>query len=212
MIGNLKANFFSSDYISTDVEKGVILSKGGTRLISLTEDFLKGFRNALIDETGPANRLVFYNCGKNWGLNMARRFEKEISNYYGTELKDLSMAFFDSQLKEFWLRYGWGEIDINWHQASETGIFDIKIKNPAFSSVFAETENFSDDIFAGILGSFFSYFSNQDLICFQTGFDSNQSEGTSLFVLGIKPRLKDVEDMISSKISHNEIMQKLIKT
>jgi predicted hydrocarbon binding protein len=204
----MKASYFSDSYLQLDVNTGVINNTNGTRLLGLSEDFLRGFRRALIDETGEANRLVFHTCGKTWGANLALRLEKELASHYEIPLNQLPMYEFGLLLSEFWMRHGWGELQVNWQEAHTTGVFDITLVSPAFSSAFGETEVFSDDVFTGILEAVFSHFSGQDLACYQTAFET-EPVLCSRFVLGLRNRLKQVPDWVQSQKLHTEIVQQL---
>jgi len=213
----LKGNYFGADYLNADVKAGVLKNRSGTRLLALNEDFLLGFRRALLEETGQAHHAVFETCGKTWGENMARRFEKELGLYYEAQFHEMPMSMFSLLFKDFWSRHGWGELTINWEEGFAKGIFEVKILNPAFSSIFAKDESideadgtggrFHDDVFTGVLKAFFSRFANRELNCYQTGAGEEAGLLVSYFVVGVAERLHKVPDMVSAQKSHAEILK-----
>lgn len=212
-----KGNYFDRHYLSLDVPSGRIENRAGTRLIALNEDFLLGFYQALIEETGQAHHVVFETCGKTWGENMATRLKKEISNYYECPLHELPMSLFASLLKALWQRHGWGEIQIDWEQGFSEGIFAVTVYNPAFSSIFAKAEcakttQIRDDIFTGILKAFFSRWAENDLACYQTQYEVQGEERYSHFILGLPQRLSQVPDLLRSGKTHTEILTRILES
>ena len=203
----LKGDYFDENYVKFDVDEGVMKNRAGTRLLGLSEDFLKGFRKAVMEETGEAHHVVFETCGKTWGENLAQRFQKETSLYYESEFQALPMSMFSLLFKNFWSRHGWGELDIDWEQGYRDGVFEVAVHNPAFSSIF-DAEGLNDDIFTGVLSAFFSRFAGQELECFQTE-EHVSEEGVRLsrFLLALPDRLGRVPDMVLSQKSHQEIVQ-----
>ncbi len=205
----LRGDYFDENYVKFNVDDGVIKNKAGTRLLALSEDFLKGFRKALIEETGDAHHVVFETCGKTWGENLASRFEKETSLYYETEFANLPMSMFSLLFKNFWERHGWGELSIDWEAGFRSGIFEVQVINPAFSSIFEAEDGFNDDIFVGVLSAFFSRFAQRELTCYQTGEERTDDGLISSFVLGTSERLENVPDRVLAQKSHADIMAEL---
>lgn len=213
----LKGNYFGPDYMTFDVKEGLLKNSGGTRLIALSEDFLLGFRQALLEETGQAHHVVFETCGKTWGENLARRLEREISAYYEQPFRELPMSLFTLMLQECWLRHGWGELVVGWEDGYQGGLFTVRIDNPAFSAIFgqvAEAESprrFDDDVFTGLLASLFSRFSARELHCVQIGHvsDPGQNLLASWFVIGLPERLNPASELVLSGLDHEEILSRL---
>lgn len=213
----LKGNYFNRQYMQLAVKEGVIENPSGTRVIALTEDFLIGFRKALIEETGQAHHAVFETCGKTWGENMAKRLEQEIEKHYECKFYELPMSMFAVLFKAFWSRHSWGELTIDWEEGYANGIFEVHVKNPPFASIFGQVDTaedlaemkkeglFHDDVFTGLIGAFFSKFARRELKCFQTA-QTHASEIESAFVVGIPERLQQVRDMVVSGRSHAEIL------
>jgi uncharacterized protein len=202
----LKGDYFDENYVKFDVDDGVIKNRAGTRLLALSEDFLRGFRKAVMDETGDAHHVVFETCGKTWGENLARRFQKETALYYECEFEALPMSMFSLLFKNFWARHGWGELEINWEQGYHEGVFEVVIHNPAFSSIFG-AEGLNDDIFVGVLSAFFSRFAGRELQCIQTEESVSGDIRLSRFILSLPERLARVPDMVLSQKSHQDIVQ-----
>ncbi len=213
----LRNNYFGESYLSLDVRDGILHNPAGTRLITLSEDFLLGFRKALIEETGQAHHIVFETCGQTWGENMVRRLEKEISEYYDCPFKELPMSMFTLLLKDCWTRHGWGELEIDWEEGFKQGLFAVKIINPAFSAIFSKAEedeeysgkNLNDDVFTGLLSAFFSRFADQKLVCYQIGHAREDQLPVSWFITGVAERLKKVPDLVRSGKSPELIYQQV---
>lgn len=212
----LRGNYFKEPYLSLDVRDGVLRNPSGTRVISLNEDFLLGFRKALIEETGQAHHIVFKTCGQTWGENMVIKLEKELAAYYDAPFKDLPMSMFTLLLKDCWQAHGWGELEVDWEQGFQQGLFAVRIINPAFSDIFAqqadddeEGTGFDDDVFTGLLAAFFSRFAAQELVCFQIGHVKTDQLPVSWFITGRADRLTDVPNLVRSGLSPEEIYQRL---
>ncbi|PKL77220.1 MAG: hypothetical protein CVV27_06270 [Candidatus Melainabacteria bacterium HGW-Melainabacteria-1] len=215
----LKGNYFGPEYLNFDVKGGMLNNTGGTRLIALSEDFLLGFRKALLEETGQAHHVVFETCGRTWGENLARRLEREISAYYEQPFRELPMSMFTLMLQECWIRHGWGELSVGWEAGHQDGLFAIKIENPAFSAIFSSSPDpdapagtpFDDDVFTGLLASLFTRFAARELQCIQIGHQrkTEQDPLTSYFVVGVPERLKPTAEWVRSGLSHEEIMSRL---
>lgn len=203
----LKGDYFDENYISFDAGEGVIKNRAGTRLLALSEDFLKGFHKAVVEETGEAHHVVFETCGKIWGENLVKRFVKEMELYYETDFSALPMSMFSLLFKNFWKRHGWGELDIDWSKGYESGVFELTVTNPAFSTIFVSEDDLNDDIFAGVLSSFFGHFAGQKLECVQTSEEQVDGIKLSRFILSVADRLDRVPDMVMSKKTHSEILE-----
>ena len=203
----LKGNYYDENYVDFKVKEGVLVNRSGARLIALNEDFLKGFRKALIEETGEAHHIVFETCGKTWGERLVKNFEKELSLYYEVSFQEMPMSMFTLLFKSFWEEHGWGDIHVDWETGFQHGLFEIHVNNPAFSDIFSDNTELNDDIFVGVLEAFFNHFSGQELKCYQTSNQQNESMNTSSFILGLPERLEKVPDMVLSGKSHQEIKE-----
>lgn len=197
-------NYYTDDYLSTDVKRGVTLNRAGTRLLALTNDFLIGLRTALNQECGEAADTVLKSCGRNWGTQFARKFERELSEFYHQPLSDFPLMMFEACLIEAFSRHGWGSIAIDLsHQ--DKGLLLIELDNAVYADLLGKSEAPVDTLMGGLLAGLFSYLSGQEL-------DAVQSEckacggKTSRFVLTLAARLAGVN---LAKKSHAEIVAAL---
>ncbi|MFN4149555.1 MAG: hypothetical protein ACK4IX_01315, partial [Candidatus Sericytochromatia bacterium] len=179
------------------------------RLITLTEDFLKGFNNALYDETKDASGIVLETCGKFWGKGFIKKFREEIKSYHGKDLSEIPMFTVNILFQDLWKKHGWGKITINWKEAFETGIFSIEVENSVFSEILGSENTLSDQIFQGFFSSVFSDILSKQLDCFQTEYKEYGLYSKSTFILAIPERTKDVQSMVEGKKSHDEILSNI---
>ncbi|MBC7473224.1 MAG: hypothetical protein H7263_02950 [Candidatus Sericytochromatia bacterium] len=208
----IKGSFFNQNYLKTDIEAGTISNSGGNRVLFLTEDFLKGFKNSLKSETDEAYKIVLETCGKFWGQAFIKKFRIEVNGFYHEDLNEMTVYNLNRLIQDLWKYHGWGEININWKEAFSTGIFDIKIKNSAFADIIGDNTADSENIFKGMLPAIFSDLSGKDLECYQTSYQVFGNETLTTFVLGIPSRLKKINEMLKEELGHDEIVKKLNKT
>lgn len=201
-------NYFSSpDFLSFDVKAGVLRSRGGTRMIAVNEDFLRGFVAACEHETGPAATLVLRRCGEFFGQRLARRFEAELGQYAGVSLRDRNMAEFDILVRDLWGGTGLGRLSVDWDRGQH-GFLAIKLDDSPMQDI-GPSGHTGDDMFAGILGGFFSGFCDAEMRSVQTGdLRLGDKEGTT-FILASFEVAKRAEGMRANKLRHSEIVAAL---
>jgi len=205
------SNYFSKGYINHDTAAGVITNRGGSRLCFLSEDFLIGFKEALVEETGDAYNIVFKTCGKYWGELFIKRLSKEVETFYNKSINDLSILKLNGLFESLWLEHGWGEISIDWKNAHNSGVFEIEIKNSAFPDIFAEKNKLNDDIMSGLLSAILSHFSQKEMVCHQTQYIVLENQPTiSKFIAVVSERAANIPDMVSEQKSHREIFKQLV--
>lgn len=204
--------YFDKNYMSADVLTGVITNKQGTRLLSITEDFLNGFKKALEYEVGDSYKIVLTTCGKNFGKSFAKRFKQEIKKFYEEEITDLPVFTINELFKDLFLNHGIGDIKINWKEAFTTGVFNIEVKNSVFSDLICKDNDKSDYILQGFLGGLFSELFGKDLSCYQTDYKRYGTYSISNFIISIEERMKDIESWINNNLSHEDIYQKVKNT
>jgi len=204
----MRGNFFAeSTYLKTDIVKGTTHNRAGTRIVCLTADFLHGLRRAVGDECGPAADLVFKSCGKKWGALFAKRFEQEMSDFYGRPLQDFMLALFQACLSELFSHHGWGKptLDLSKH---ERGLIVIEVKEPIYADLVGKADQPVDTLLAGIFAGFFSQLSGQDLGCVQTECKACGADA-SRFVLALSQRLTPVPAWVQNGKGHEEILGQL---
>ena len=201
-------NYFTSPhFLRFDVKSGVLRSRGGTRMIAVNEDFLRGFVAACEHETGPAASLVLRRCGEFFGRRLARRFEAELGQYAGVSLRDRNMVEFDALVRDLWDGCGLGRIEIDWDRGQH-GFLPIRLSDSPMQDI-GPSGHTGDDMFAGILCGFFSGFCDADMRSVQTGdLRLGDKEGTT-FIVAIVEIVRRVEGMRANKQRHSEIVAAL---
>lgn len=201
-------NYFSGpNFLNFDVKAGVLRSRGGTRMIAVSEDFLRGFVAACEHETGPAATIVLRRCGEFFGQRLARRFEAELSAYAGVSLRDRNMAEFDILVRDLWNGSGLGKLTVDWDRGQH-GFLPIKLEDSPMQDI-GPSGHTGDDMFGGILGGFFSGFCDADMRSVQTGdLRLGDKEGTT-FIIASFEVAKRTEGMRANKLRHSEIVAAL---
>lgn len=201
-------NYFSSpQYIRSELRAGVLRSRGGTRLVGISEDFLRGFVLACEHETGPATGLVLRRCGSFFGARLARRSEAELSAYLSRSLRDCTMSEFTFLVSDLWQSSGMGELRIDWSRG-QYGFLSAKLLNSPMQDI-GPKGHLADDLFEGLIEGFIGHFTDESLTCIQTGdLRLGDKDGTT-FVL-VPPDLGTrVRELRRSKLSHSQIVAQL---
>lgn len=202
--GNLYAEGL---YARTDVARGVTRNRLGTRLCALSSDFLIGLRRAITEECGSAAELVFKTCGTKWGRLYARRFEKELSEFYGRPLAEFTMATFMACLVELFSHHGWGKLRLDLDRYDK-GLLLVELDNAIMAGLVQTAEQPVDTLFAGIFAGFFAELTGQDLDCVQTTCAACGAP-TSRFIIGLRTRLESVPGWLQEGQSHDVIVTAL---
>lgn len=205
----LAGNYFAPDaYIQGDFEAGLIESRHGDRLVALPETLLRGIYDGIEAEIGQASGLVIFNCGRWWGKSFYARFVEEVSQYYGKSIAELEMVELLQCIKECWKAHGWGtfNLDVSYYQQ---GFLIVKVNNSAFAEVARkDSDQPACYLEAGILSSFFSQLTGQNLHCVQTECES-QGADSNYFVIGLPQRLQAAEAWLEEGQDHHTIIKRL---
>jgi len=203
-----RPNFYAENgYCTTEVPRGVMRNRAGTRMIALTTDFLLGLRRALTDECGPAADTIFKSCGRKWGILFARRFEKELGDYYGLPLRDFTMAMFLSCLSEAFSHNGFGRLTLDLDHQHQ-GLLIAEVRQAIMAGLVGQAEQPADAMMAGVFVGFFSQLSGETLDCVQTTCAACGSDA-SRFVIGLSERLTAVPGWVEAGKSHADIVAAL---
>ncbi|MBF2055879.1 MAG: 4-vinyl reductase [Cyanobacterium sp. T60_A2020_053] len=206
----IKGNYFAPDaYVQGDFELGLLETRQGSRLIALPEVFLQGMYEGLEEEIGQASGVVLYNCGRWWGKNFYRRFVLEISEYYEKALADMEMIEFISSLKQCWKTHGWGVADFDFDYYSQ-GFIVVRSVNSPFAMAAPPNQRFSCQTEAGVLASFFSQLTGEELGCLQTSCESMGAEANH-FVIGLEDRIKQGKQWLEDGDDHLTIMERFCR-
>lgn len=206
--GPLRGNYFASDaYVQGDFEFGLIENRQGARLIALPEVLLQAIYASLETEVGSAAGVVLFNCGRWWGKNFYRRFNEELSEYYGKPLAQMEMVELLQSLKQCWKTHGWGIMDLIMDYYQQ-GFLVVKVENSAFAETATSEDKPQCFLEAGIFSSFFSELTGRNLHCVQTSCESMGAD-CNHFVVGLFERLEPVEAWLEEGKTHNAIIQSL---
>ena len=133
------ANYFNeSEYFHADPATGVITNRAGKRIVCLTNDFLQGFHDALVEECGPAAPLVLYSCGKATGDMVGRRLQTELTDHYGQGFESFLVAQLVACLRSYFSVHGWGRMDLELDEISQ-GLFTVSFTDAPFQELFEAT-------------------------------------------------------------------------
>lgn len=201
-------NYFRHpDLLRFDVKAGVLRTRGGTRVLAVSEDFLRGFVAACEHEAGPAASLVLRRCGELFGARLARRFEAELGQFAGVSLRDRSMAEFDELLHDLWLGCGLGDLQVDWSRG-ERGYLALRLIDSPMQDI-GPSGHVGDDMFSGVLSGFFGEFCDAEMRCVQTGDARLGDRDGTTFIVGLFDVAKRVEGMRANKSSHRQILEAL---
>lgn len=204
----LPANYYASDvYVRGDLEMGLLESRRGDRLLALPETLIQAIYSGLAKETGQASRLVLFNCGRWWGKNFFNRFRDEVSEYYETPLVDMQMADFLQALKQCWITYGLGQLNLD-QTYHDRGFLIVETHHSPFARLATEAEVPSCFLEAGVLASVFSQLAGRDLHCVQTQCES-LGAASNLFIIGLQKRLEVAEALVDKQLDHESILPRL---
>lgn len=206
-----RGNYFAErEYLKTDVKRGVTRNRAGTRILTLTSDFLIGLRNALVFETGKAADAVMKTAGKKWGRGFAGRIDKELTAFYGRPVSEFPLALFEASLVMGFSHHGFGKLRLD-VSLYDKGLIVAIVDNPIYFGLVESPATPADPLLAGIFAGVFSHFAGRDLDCAQTQCQAcGASE--SRFVITLGSRLGQVEEWIKEGRSHAEILAALAQT
>ena len=202
-------NYFASEvYVKGLLELGLLENRRGDRLLALPESLIRGLYVGLAQETGQAAQRVLFNCGWWWGKNFHTRFCEELTDYYRKPCENLSIAEFLRLLQVCWQTHGWGKISLD-QTYQQAGFLIVETRYSPFTPHEPNKNQPVDFLECGILQSFFSQLSGQDLDCLQTTFEALGAD-RNRFILGLEKRLKPAKAMVEGARSHLEIIQTLV--
>jgi len=210
----LKGNFFADpEFFRTDVTKGVTRTPTGTRICTLPSDFLLGLRDAVIYECGRSYRPVMKAAGKRWGLQFAKRLERELTAFYQSPFRDLPPGLVRTCLAEAFNAHGYGRLTLE--PLAEDAEFTVaEVRDPVMPSIVREAERPVDLLTAGMLGSVLTQLSGKQLECVQTECPSMGAE-CSRFIIGSTARITEIEEWLGEleqMPAHEAIVRQLTRT
>lgn len=199
--------FRDSDHVY-DVRIGTVVNQGGTRVVYLSNDVIRGIYTALEYEAGEAWRIILQNCGYLWGKRVASNLDREMNQLFKTQADELYVAEFVKFVEAYFRYHGWGVLSINLDYAPAEGVVFASLKNSIFEEVLKDVDGFVDQMIEGMLRSIFEHISGRELACRQIAAERDGYEGCQ-FVITAPERLEAVEDMIEQKAAPEDIVSKI---
>jgi predicted hydrocarbon binding protein len=206
-----RGNYFTErDYLKTDVRRGVTRNRAGTRILTLTSDFLIGLRNALVFECGKAADAVLKTAGRRWGKNFAARIEKELGGFYGMPVAEFPLALFEASLVMGFSHHGFGKLRLD-VSLYDKGLIVAVVENPIYFGLLDSAAAPADPLLTGIFAGLFSHFAGRELDCVQTQCQVCGA-ADSRFVVSLASRLAGVDDWLKEGKNHTEVLALLAQT
>lgn len=208
-------NYFTHPaFVALESDTGVLRSRGGTRLLGISEDFLRGFVLACEDEAGSATPLLLRRCGSLYGQRLAERCERELQAFAGVPLHSRTMPEFGALVEDLWNGLGMGRIQVDYRHV-QLGILPIKLLHSPMQDIGPKGHT-ADDLLCGIIEGFFRHFTGAGgaegpdvLRALQTGDQRlGDREGTT-FILGFAEAARQIEEMVAQRLPNSEILKRL---
>lgn len=200
--------FFSHEANRYDLLAGTAYNAAGSRVIYLSADVVQGIHQALLNETGPAWRLILKNCGILWGRRVALHLEREIELMFNSKAGEFPVAEYLRLLEGYFSAHGWGLLKLDISKAESHGIITAELQNSLFSEVLNEETSRVDFLVAGILRSLFTHIAGHELDCQEIA-STRSGAPCGLFVITAADRLDAIEDRIEKGDSANQILDSL---
>ncbi len=202
-------NYFSTPgFLEFDNRKGTLRSRGGMRMLGVSEDFLRGFVEACEYETGPATPALLRRCGEFFGRRLALWFERELSQHAAASIRERDMAEFSALLHDLWRGLGLGVISVDWRHGGR-GVIAIKIEDSAMSTIALE-EHVGEDMFEGLLEGFFTSFCDGPIRCVQTGDARLGDKQGTTFVIASRAREAELRGLKEQGVAHAELVAAIV--
>jgi uncharacterized protein len=197
--------FFSHEANRYDLLAGTAYNAAGTRVIYLSADIVKGIHQALLDETGPAWRLILKNCGILWGRRVAQHLDRELGLMFNANPAELPVSEYLRLVETYFSAHGWGLLKLDLTRAESHGFILASLENSLFAEVLDNETARVDFLVAGILRSLFAHISGQELDCQEIA-SIRAGALHGLFVITATPRL----DALESRIEQGESAEALL--
>lgn len=196
--------FYEQDYFRHDLRHGTLFNRYGTKMCFMPSELMLALKQILAEETGDAWTGILKRAGRIWGRRVARRFEQEVTAYYGRPLHEMPVRELMRILEGHFAYHGWGDLALDFDRA-EHGFIMARLSNSAFVEITGRSPRPVDSLVCGLLSEFFCQLSERtDIDCVETEC-SAMGLPRCRFVVGIAPRLAIVERMVEQGRTHDEI-------
>jgi predicted hydrocarbon binding protein len=209
---NFSSYYAPRDYLQWDLQRGVLRSRGGARVIAFPQEFSQGLLEGLLDECGEAWPVVLYRCGEWWGRRQMERMSKDLEEHLGGALSGFPTGLAQTILSDAWACHGWGRLELELKDI-ERGLLHATVEGAPFAALFVSQQRDAkgrpvDALLAGSLAGMFSQASGADMAAHEIACVA-RGEPSCRFVIGLQDRLKGVPDLLRRKIAPDEILAQL---
>ncbi|MEZ6140608.1 MAG: hypothetical protein R3B84_08560 [Zavarzinella sp.] len=150
----LRGNLYGGmKYFRTNVETGASHNADGDRVCALTDDFLLGFRDALMYEVGQSYGQVMKQCGRTWGKQFANKFLQKLQKEYNELPAELGIRTIVTCLSDAFTAHGWGRLSIQ-RIDEDAATLVIVLQNSILPDLVIESDQHEDFIWTGFFAAF----------------------------------------------------------
>jgi len=202
--------FFELDYFRHDLRAGTVFNRSGTRQCFMPSEMIAALMAVMEEETGPAWREIVARVGRLWGRRVARRYQRELSDFYNRPLHEMPMSELIVLLEGFFRYHGWGLLKLNLSLA-ERGVIQARLENSAFVEIMGVSDGPVDYIVCGLLAEFLNQVSERtDIECVETECASNGASSCRM-IIAISSRIDLIRrDLASGGAGHDTLLADLL--
>lgn len=200
--------FFDETGLVFDLYEGTVWNASRTRLCVLSTDLLRGVYLALVEEAGPAWKIIFKNCGSVWGARIAKRLDAECQQRLGFSLGQLPLPRYLEFITAYFLVHGWGELRIDVSHARTSGIVEATLTHSIFADIVTDPEDMADALPCGMLAGLIGHAARRKLDAVQIAC-LTRGAPASRFLISAADRMKDAESMVKSGLTRDELLKRL---
>lgn len=201
--------FFEVDYFNHDLRRGTVFNRSGTRQCFMPSEMISALMSVMQEEAGGAWRDVIARVGRLWGRRVARRYQKELADFYNRPLHEMPMKELVVLLEGFFRYQGWGLLTLDFSMA-ERGVIQARLENSAFVEIIGLSDGPVDYIVCGLLAEFFNQVAERtDLECVETECCAAGAPACRM-ILAITPRIDLIRDQLGSSASHETLLQEIV--
>lgn len=200
--------FYEHGYLAHDLRRGSVSNRFGTKMCMMPGELMFALKQVLEEETGPEWHRILLRVGRIWGRRVARRFQADLSTFFGRPLQEMPMREFIPILEGYFRYHGWGRLTLDLSEA-ETGFVFARLENSAFAEAVGVANAPVDAIVCGLLGEFLCQISERtDIDCVETECVA-MGRPQCMFIIGLESRLQTVRNMLEEGHGHEEIVTRI---
>jgi uncharacterized protein len=198
-------------YLKSDFKEGVLRTETGRRVIILPQELVLGVHQAIEYETGRAWNLVAHLCGRRWGERLLVTVREEWRHFHRSSLDHVDFDFFQEWLKGYFRFHGWGRLEMDFSMERK-GLVEFHLYDSILDRLLESLPGgYVNEIFAGLLASWISWFSGEELDCLEIASPQLGAE-YARFVVGLTPRIEAARKKRSAGADLEAMMQALMET